>query len=146
MKMLLPWHYCELALRTKQGWKKVWKLQQSFCCWKFIFKTRRKEKSLMLWFLTDIWIFILGTTIIWDIKMWIVSSVSQACISNPSSPPMQKSKQAFFCNNTSWQRPTCCLPWLYCHLLRLELSLLAHTVLSCTLLCLFQTLTGFLWR
>lgn len=40
---------------------------------------------------------------------------------------MQKLKQAFFCNNISRQRPTCCLPWLYCDLLRCEQSVLADS-------------------
>lgn len=68
VKMLLLYHYYEIALSAKQGWKKVLKLKQSLCCWKFIFKTWRK-KSLMLWFLTDIQILISGTSIVWNIKI-----------------------------------------------------------------------------
>lgn len=79
VKMLSLYHYCEVAFSAKQGWKKVLKLKQSFSCWKFIFKTWKKEKNLMLWFLTDIQILISGTSIVWDIKTWIVSSLSQTC-------------------------------------------------------------------
>lgn len=68
VKMLVLYHYCEVAFSAKQGWKKVLKLKQSFCCWKFIFKTWKQEKNLMLWFLTDIQILISGTSIFETLK------------------------------------------------------------------------------
>lgn len=62
--MLLLYHYCEVSFNAKQGWKKFLKLKQSFCCLKFIFKTWRKEKSSILWFLTDTQILLSGTSIV----------------------------------------------------------------------------------